>query len=227
MELNNVKDMYQNLKELCEEKKFYNSLEALPFARSVHEGTYRRGNGQPYIIHPLFIACYLIDMGIVEDEAIAIALLHDTLEEDETCTLDSLNITDEIKRSVDLLTFRQGNLEKKEAQEIYMDRILYEGNAFTNLVKDIDRFHNLSTIPGAFNKEKMFSYTEETKRLFYPRFPIQQVKYSDYEKQLILLKTEISTIVDLAENIWNIPDNSKNKDKKLIRRKIFNKVANF
>ncbi|MBI4702643.1 MAG: bifunctional (p)ppGpp synthetase/guanosine-3',5'-bis(diphosphate) 3'-pyrophosphohydrolase [Deltaproteobacteria bacterium] len=53
---------------------------ALTFACSRHFGQERKGNGAPYITHPLAVAALVGEYGGDEDQAIA-ALLHDVLED--------------------------------------------------------------------------------------------------------------------------------------------------
>ena len=62
--------------------------EAVAFASAVHEGQ-KRESGDPYIIHPLAVAEYLLDMGM--DAATVIAgVLHDTVEDAQSVTVDEL-----------------------------------------------------------------------------------------------------------------------------------------
>lgn len=53
---------------------------AVVFASAHHFGQVRKGNGAPYISHPLAVAALVVEYGGNEDQAIA-ALLHDTLED--------------------------------------------------------------------------------------------------------------------------------------------------
>ena len=59
-----------------------NILKAARFAAHCHAGQTRKGNGNPYINHPLEVASLLADVGGVTDtDLIAAALLHDTIED--------------------------------------------------------------------------------------------------------------------------------------------------
>ena len=65
-------------------------LGAASFAASKHKDQTRKGNGHPYINHPLEVANLLPRVGGVEDDDVIIAgLLHDTVE-DTDATFDEL-----------------------------------------------------------------------------------------------------------------------------------------
>jgi len=53
---------------------------ALMYACTLHFGQIRKGNGSPYITHPLAVAALVAEFGGDEDQVIA-ALLHDVLED--------------------------------------------------------------------------------------------------------------------------------------------------
>ena len=65
-------------------------LDAASFAAGKHKDQTRKGNGQPYINHPLEVAKLLAKVGDVDDDDMIIAgLLHDTVE-DTDVTFDEL-----------------------------------------------------------------------------------------------------------------------------------------
>lgn len=55
-------------------------IQALNFARIKHQGQTRK-DGEPYIVHPLQMACYAAALGIRNDEIMAGILLHDVCED--------------------------------------------------------------------------------------------------------------------------------------------------
>ena len=59
---------------------------AYAFAERVHGGQ-RRLSGEPYIIHPVYVASILTEIGI-DAPTIAAGLLHDTVEDCKDVTLD-------------------------------------------------------------------------------------------------------------------------------------------
>ena len=57
---------------------------AYEFAREAHEGQERKGDGSPYINHPVELARLLHAAGHCDDEILAAAFLHDTVEDTDT-----------------------------------------------------------------------------------------------------------------------------------------------
>jgi guanosine-3',5'-bis(diphosphate) 3'-pyrophosphohydrolase len=64
--------------------------EALIFSAQKHQHQTRRNRKTPYIVHPIGVACQLLETGNVRDpEVLIAALLHDTVEDTHT-TLDEI-----------------------------------------------------------------------------------------------------------------------------------------
>lgn len=66
--------------------------EAFEFARDAHEGQERKGDGSPYINHPIELARLLHASGHDDSELLAAAFLHDVVEDSDT-TLDEIEET--------------------------------------------------------------------------------------------------------------------------------------
>ena len=49
-------------------------MQALNYARKLHKGQARK-SGEPYIIHPLTMACQAVSMGVNDDNIVAAILL--------------------------------------------------------------------------------------------------------------------------------------------------------
>ena len=96
--------MYTYIRGYATGAEMHETLKALTFARKQHEGQLRK-SGEPYIIHPLAMACNALSLGIRDDEVIATILLHDVCE-DCGVGLQELPVTDHIRRSVELMTFQ-------------------------------------------------------------------------------------------------------------------------
>lgn len=195
--------MYTFLRGYCEARNYFNSLLALPYARDMHDGL-KRKSGEAYIIHPLGLATYGIDIGLSTDEIIATCLLHDVME-DTTSTLSDLRVSDKVKQSVQLLTFRRGNLLKPDALQIYYDHIKDDENA--TFVKLLDRYNNLQTMASVFTLAKIIEYTKETIDYIYPLMQEAKLRYPLKRNELNILKCNIESLVNTIEGMLEfVPD---------------------
>ena len=61
---------------------------AWKFAEKAHEGQFRK-SGEPYFTHPSLVASILTDL-MIDPPTIAAGLLHDTVEDCEGITLDTI-----------------------------------------------------------------------------------------------------------------------------------------
>lgn len=61
--------------------------EAIRFAAKAHKDMVRKGNGQPYIFHPLEVLG-LVSLMTLDDEVLCAAILHDTVEDTDTTIRD-------------------------------------------------------------------------------------------------------------------------------------------
>lgn len=93
---------------------------AIRFAAEKHSGAARKGSDTPYIVHPMEAAA--IVAGITGDqELIAAALLHDTLEDTDTAYDEILNLFG--KRVADLVAGESEDKQAgKPAAETWKDR---------------------------------------------------------------------------------------------------------
>lgn len=63
--------------------------EAIEFATKAHEGQLRKGTKRPYIVHPIEV-CDIVRTMTNDEEVIAAAVLHDTIEDCEDVTVEIL-----------------------------------------------------------------------------------------------------------------------------------------
>ena len=192
----NHEKMYTYLKGYATGAGMKETLKALSYAREKHCGQMRK-SGQPYIIHPLTMACNAVSMGIQEDAVIATILLHDVCE-DCGVSVGELPVSDTVKHAVDLMTFRVMEGETKEiAKNRYYNMLLQSREA--TLTKLIDRCHNVSSMAGTFSVEKLKSYIEETRHYVLPLLRKVKNQYPEDSDILFVLKYHIVSVVDSIE----------------------------
>ena len=173
-----------------------NTMKALTFARKEHEGQFRK-SGEPYIIHPLTMACNAISLGIKDDSVIAAILLHDVCEDCDV-SLKELPVSDAIRNSVKLLTFEIMKGETKEiATNRYYNMILEDRTA--TIVKLLDRCHNVSSMAGTFSEEKLKNYIEETREFVLPLIKKAKLYYPEDSDILFAIKYHILSVIDSIE----------------------------
>ena len=173
-----------------------NTMKALTFARKEHEGQFRK-SGEPYIIHPLTMACNAISLGIKDDNVIAAILLHDVCEDCDV-SLKELPVSDAIRNSVKLLTFEIMKGETKEiATNRYYNMILEDRTA--TIVKLLDRCHNVSSMAGTFSEEKLKNYIKETREFVLPLIKKAKLYYPEDSDILFAIKYHILSVIDSIE----------------------------
>ena len=148
--------------------------EAVAFAAAVHEGQ-KRESGEPYIIHPIAVAEYLMDMGM--DYATIIAgVLHDTVEDGRNVTLDEITrrFSAEVAHLVDGVTklTRSGQKEyvtKKQEQNENLTKLFLAiaDDVRVVIIKLADRLHNMHTLEYC-TREKQIRKAKETLEVYTP-----------------------------------------------------------
>lgn len=192
----NPNKMYTYIKGFASALQMNQTLRALSYAREKHNGQLRK-SGEPYIVHPLTMACNAMSLGIKDDNIIATILLHDVCE-DCGVSLDELPVSDTVRRGVELMTFKVMDGETKEiAKRRYYNMLLQSREA--SITKLIDRCHNVSSMAGTFTIEKLKSYIEETREYVLPLLRQVKDKYPDESNILFILKYHITSVVDAID----------------------------
>ncbi len=112
---------------------------ALEYATFAHAGQFRRDDVTPYIEHPKKVMALLEGYG---DEAIAVAALHDSIEDGRTTALrlEDAGFPYYIVRAVVLLTKSEG-----QPYDAYLD--VLSRNPIARMVKIADMLANLTDSP--------------------------------------------------------------------------------
>lgn len=95
--------MYTYIKAYATMNSLNQTLRVLPYVREMHEGQFWRGRDHvPFVYHPITVACHAMALGLVDDNLISAALLHDVCEK---CNVrcEDLPANDETREAVKLL----------------------------------------------------------------------------------------------------------------------------
>lgn len=180
--------MYTYVKTIATTKGMKQTVEVLPYARELHKGQFRKGNGQiPYIYHPLLMACHAVSLGLEDDDLISAVLLHDVCE-DCGVHVEDLPVNDVVKEAVRLVT----KDKSKDTYDYYQE---ISENAIATMVKLLDRCNNVSGMSAAFSKEKLVKYINETEEYVYPLLQTAKTRYSEYSNQVFLIKYHMTSVV--------------------------------
>ena len=143
---------------------------AYEYASNLHSGQFRQ-SGEPYIIHPLNVACILADMH-ADSDTICAGLLHDTLEDTNTTKEDiAHDFNQNIANLVDGVTkLAKMNFSSKQDQNYANTRKIITSitdDVRIIIIKLSDRLHNMRTLQ--FKSEfKQKENSLETMDIFVP-----------------------------------------------------------
>ena len=120
------------------------------FAEKAHEGQFRK-SGEPYIVHPMFVASILVEL-MIDPPTIAAALLHDTVEDCDNVTLSMIQeqFGEEVARLVDGVTKLSkldfADREEQQAESLRKMILAMSKDIRVVLIKLADRLHNMRTL---------------------------------------------------------------------------------
>ena len=183
---------------------------AYELAKKAHQSQFRK-SGEPYIIHPLEVACNLADLEL-DIESIVAGILHDVVEDTEYTLKDIERLFNkEVALLVDGVTklgkiqysSQNKQLQKEEIQaENYRKMFLAMAQDIrVVLIKLADRLHNMQTLK-YMTPQKQKEIADETLSIYAPianRLGICKIK-ADLE-DLSLRYIEPEVYYDLAHQI--------------------------
>ena len=163
-----IEDLLSRINDYSNEEKMM-ILRAYAFASNAHKGQFRK-SGEPYIIHPVAVACILADMN-ADCDTICAGLLHDTIEDVEGITKDIIasNFNETIAELVDGVTKIRKSSPEDNTKEANMHKII---DSITKdvrifIIKLADRLHNMRTMEYQ-DKDKQVSKSQETLDIYVP-----------------------------------------------------------
>lgn len=195
----NLDHMKTFIKTSAKTNKLKNSLKALDFACKVHEKQKRKNSDIPYIYHPLNVACHLLAMGIVDDDVISAALLHDVVE-DCAVKLEDLPCNDKVKELVRLLSHEKTNEKnRKKIMDKYFKDLSKNPKAV--LVKCVDRCNNLTTMSWGLSRDRIYRCIDETGEYILPLIKNVLKKEEEYNDAAWLLSYQIESTLDIYKRL--------------------------
>lgn len=174
-----------------------NTLKALDIAIKAHEGQTRKQSDIPYIYHPLNMACHCFALNIIDDDIIAACLLHDAVE-DCDYTNDDLEVNEETKKLVRLMSHEKNDDDRERVMKAYYRNLSSYPKAA--LIKCIDRCNNLTTMSWGLSRERIYRYIQDTETYIKPLFEVIK-KEPDYNNAAWLLKYQIESMLDIYKRL--------------------------
>lgn len=208
--------MFTFMRGVCSDGKHPNTARALGYARDKHSER-TRASGEPYIIHPLSLACDAVGMNLNEDVLLATLLLHDVLEDEGALAMD-LPVDEETKRAVECMTIRKMSGETKlETKTRYYKNLAT--NRYATIGKGFDRRHNLSTMAKDMTRASIVKNCFETWFFLLPLLKDSKLRWPEYSNQIHTLRTTLTGYVNTLSVVVNIDLSYKNApDDELMNR---------
>ncbi len=153
-------------------------IQALEDAQMFHKNLFRK-RGEPFVVHPICVACIVAYYG-GDENMICAALLHDAVEDTE-CEIDYIEekYGNEIKLLVEALTkiveIRKEELTSKDTDDKFIIQVSSFRKMLTASIQDervlvikiCDRMHNMLTLD-ALSTKKQLRIAKETLNVYAP-----------------------------------------------------------
>lgn len=210
----------------------YNSEEimrAYDLAKNAHSGQLRL-SGEPYVTHPIAVACILSELGM-DSDCITAALLHDVVED---TTIPLKQVEKEFGADVALLVdgvTKLGKIplstrEEQQAENVRKMLLAMSKDIRVIIIKLADRLHNMRTLE-FMKPEKQLEKSLETMEVYAPlahRLGIRAVK--EELEDIALQYLDPIAYEEITETLEKRALNSKNYIE-YIKQKIFARLQEY
>jgi len=162
-----IEDVLKNASSLSKADKNF-IRRTYTFARKAHRGQ-KRKSGEPYIVHPLYTAYYIADLGLGKN-SICAALLHDVIED---CGVTEKQLKKNFNPTVAKLVVGVSKL-RHTGRQIITESSLENLRRFllvaaedirVLIIKLADRLHNAKTIHG-LSPQRRKTYAKEIQYIY-------------------------------------------------------------
>ncbi len=187
----NYEEMIDFIKFNTKKEKMPNTYLALSMTEKLYEGKFRT-SGDPFVIHPLRVSSYLLNLGIMDDVTNAAALLHEKshwMKGADTYIRDS-GINPEVTRIVNIVSNKAMPLPE------YYKKIQEEPRAI--LEKLANRAHTCTFLAKA-SYEDMEAYTRENQEYMVPMCEWAKMHLPQYANQIEIMQYHILSISNIVE----------------------------
>lgn len=201
--------------------------QAMNMAIRVHGNMKRKGNGQPYLVHPMSVLALLVRWEADEDTCIA-GLLHDVIEDadDDTKRAEYRKEIEDIfgkgvLEIVEGVTEQDKSLSWKERKKLYLEH-LQNASKESLLVSCADQTHNTACLVEGYARDgeefwKRFNaikqwkvwYIDQVKDILKQR--LDEKYFSEFLSHLKALNELLSKPIPTEYQSWGIEKSDANK----------------
>jgi (p)ppGpp synthase/HD superfamily hydrolase len=190
-------------------------FKALMFAKAVHRGQKRKFGDDPYVNHPIRVASRVMQLPYVTEEMIAIALLHDVVEDSDHTTEQIKALFGEaIAEGVKCLTRNKGGGSREAQMTALFEQMQWEADWTICTIKAIDRMDNLCDLMGYGDNpdamKMLRRYLGESRRL---------VSVLEHKADITVVG-ELNCVIDRCNARMNEIDEKEARKQRLLRNAI-------
>ena len=206
-------------------------LRAFEYANRAH-AEQRRKSGEPYVIHPVSVACIIAQIGLDVDSVIA-GLLHDTIE-DTGATVEEIArlfgepvalLVDGVTRLTKMSDISVGSREEAQMEDLRKMFVAMAKDIRVIIIKLADRLHNMRTSQ-YWKTEKQQQKALETMEIYTPlahRLGMQTIKWELEDISLRILDPvgykEIMDFLDSRDESFSLfLDRTKSRIKERVEQ---------